>query len=90
MNKNNDEIIYFFEEVYQYTVNNFKKNSKFKPDDLYFKIRHLQIDARGSFGQKFIMYGLKKMDLKQEMMMIKTKIGILNLKIIESKLKSLL
>lgn len=64
MNKNNDEIIYFFEEVYEYTVNNFKKNSKFKPNDLYFKIRQLQIDARGSFGQKFIMYGLKKNGFK--------------------------
>lgn len=50
----------FFDEIYNETISNLKKQPKFTKDDLYYKIQSLTNDAKGSFGQKFLVDGFKK------------------------------
>ncbi|NWN45755.1 hypothetical protein [Candidatus Phytoplasma pruni] len=60
----NNNISNFFNETYQKIINNIKNKNQFQENDLYYKIKNLSIDARGSFGQQFLVDGLKKIGLK--------------------------
>jgi hypothetical protein len=50
----------FFDEVHDIVKNNLKKPPKFTSEDLYYKIQNFSIDAKGSFGQQFLVNGFKK------------------------------
>jgi|GEM_PF-6967460 len=54
----------FFDEIYNETLKNLKKTPKFNESDLYYKIQTLSIDAKGSFGQKFLVDAMKKNGFK--------------------------
>jgi hypothetical protein len=50
----------FFDEIHDIIKNNLKKPSKFLPGDLYYKIQNFSIDAKGSFGQQFLVSGFER------------------------------
>ncbi|WHQ36400.1 hypothetical protein [Spiroplasma sp. SV19] len=61
---NKISITTFFDEIYDETIKNLKKPPKFNASDLYYKIKELSIDARGSFGQRFLVNAFKKSGFK--------------------------
>ncbi len=61
---NKNLISVFFNSVYQETINNLKKPPKFNEKDIYYKLKLLSIDARGSFGQRFLVNAFKQNGFK--------------------------
>lgn len=62
--ENKNSISTLFDEVYDEVLSTLKKIPKFKETDLYYKVQKLSIDAKGSFGQKFLINGFKKNGFK--------------------------
>jgi len=56
-----ESILNFSDEIYEDVLKNLKHKSKFSVKDRNFKIRsNLTIDARGSYGQTFLVEAIKK------------------------------